>query len=488
VPDVDLMIVGSGPIGATFARLVAETRPDSSIVMVDLGPQLTDPPGVNVRNLPGEERERARLDSQGPDRDRRHDLESYVAGDAPLPGTHFARAGGLPGAAMSSCVGGMGAHWTCLTPRPRDTECLPFISDADWEKAVATAERLLCVNHEIPESASAQVIRSILSRVFQPILPRGRVVETLPMAVQLPDGGQGPVRWTGVDTILGPISGLLSPSGSFELRSDTICRSLSLSGERITGAQLEHLPTGEREQLCARVVVVAADSLRTPQLLWASEIRPRALGRYLMDHPRIIARIAVDPDLLHGLETVHEQSLHAVTGIPFADPDHPFIGGVLVEALSDIANRGDRGNVASMGWACRTRPQRENRIAFDDEPDWCGMPRMRIDFALSEADTSEIERGQQLLETAAAALGEYLPRWEPRIATLGETLHYQGTFRIGEHDDGTSVCDVRSRVWGVENLFLGGNGIIPNATACNPTLTSVALAAHALEALSEALG
>jgi len=69
----------------------------------------------------------------------------------------------------------------------------------------------------------------------------------------------------------------------------------------------------------------------------------------------------------------------------------------------------------------------------------------------------------------------------------GSSLHYQGTYRLGDDGGAQSVCDSYAQVWGLDNLFLGGNGTIPTATACNPTLTSVAIAARSVRRVLEVL-
>ena len=128
-----------------------------------------------------------------------------------------------------------------------------------------------------------------------------------------------------------------------------------------------------------------------------------------------------------------------------------------------------------MGYGVRKFPRVEDGVTFhDDELDYRGMPNMTIEYALTEREEAEIERATVLLRRAAGALGPFIA--EPRLLPNGSSLHYMGTMRMGAADDGTSVADPNSRVWGFENLIVGGNALIPTANTMNPTLMSTAIA------------
>ena len=47
-PDaVDVAIVGSGPTGAAYARILSEQAPQATVAMFEVGPTVSDPPGAS---------------------------------------------------------------------------------------------------------------------------------------------------------------------------------------------------------------------------------------------------------------------------------------------------------------------------------------------------------------------------------------------------------------------------------------------------------
>ena len=496
------MIVGSGPVGATFARVLSATLPQAKILMTDLGPQLTARAGMNLKNLPdAAERNAAQIRSQGLAQYEYENLSIHERAQAingeraklARPGTHLLtldeaelNASGMPAAALSSNVGGMGAHWTCACPRPGNEERVPFIPAHELDAALTKAEALLRVSSEVfPVSAEGQTIQQTLGKLFDGVLPEERKVCPMPLACEVTIAGER--IWTGADTILGDL--LASPN--FAVRAETICRRLLIEGDRVTGAVLEHLPSGAREEVAAKVVIVAADALRTPQLLWASNIRPRALGHYLNDHLWSFAAVALDEHLIvrtanDGARYRSPDNTIGVFQIPFHAPSHPYHAQVMHLDISPVALDGgaatEAKHVVGTGWSCRKEIRFEDCVTFSDtEIDWLGMPKMHIHYELTEADHAAMAEAMREQARATAALGRPVFSDEPLLVPPGTSLHYQGTIRMGASDDGASVCDSHSRVWGLRNLFVGGNGVIPTATTCNPTLTSVALAVRACE-------
>ncbi|MFC0042202.1 GMC oxidoreductase [Actinomadura rayongensis] len=484
---VDLLVIGSGPAGAAFARRALDTAPDASVLIVEAGPRLTDVPGENVRNVPAALRRELQERVSGPQPDGFRPF-----GARPLharPGTVLIRdddgtgdgQDGMPAAAYSANVGGMGAHWTCAVPRPGGGERVPFIDAGEMDAALDVAERLLrATTAGFRPTPTGDAVRRTLAERYDHRLPAGRRTGPMPLAcVPSPDG---PPRWAGADTILGAAAGRVA------LRPGAVARRLLLDGDRVTGAEIVDARTGEASTISAGTVAVACDALRTPQLLWASGLRLPALGRYLNDQPQVVVGARVDlPSTTVRDATDPRDALTGVSWVPFADDVHPFHGQVMQLDASPIAihvgDAPDPRPMVGLGWFLPKDVRADDRVRFDDDdPDAYGLPRIHIDYGLTDADREQVRRAVKELEGLAADLGEQTR--VPDLLPAGSSLHYQGSVRMGPADDGTSVCDDRGRVWGFRNLFVGGNGVIPTATACNPTLTAVALVVRSVEAMA----
>lgn len=498
--NVDVLIVGSGPVGSAFARRISR-QGNFQILVAEIGPFLTQPAGQNVRNLPHDKRQDAyemarRGKAVGP-----VDFVWPEGSLRPRFGTYLVRPGAMgdpddidmPAATLASNVGGMGAHWTCACPRPGDSEVIGFIDPARMDRALDDAEALLGVTQQgFPETEAGRFVRDRLSAIFDAGRDPVRRVQPMPLACR-PNGGRLPY-WTGTDVVLGELADAdKRAQAGVEIRAETLCRRLITDGNRVTGAELEDLKTGERYRVSARVVVVAADALRTPQLLHASGIRPDALGHYLNDQPQIVSLIELMPDRdwSKAGDAGSRDLRDTVTGvswIPFDAERFPAHGQVMQLEASPVDVRIDgnmaTGPVVGLGLFLPKEIRREDRVEFDDErADHVGMPAIRIRYGLTEGDRAAVTQAKQVIAEAATALGRFIPTGEPRLTPAGHSIHYQGSYRMGPSDDGTSVCNADSRVWGFENLYLGGNGIIPTPIACNPTLTSVALATIAADAI-----
>jgi choline dehydrogenase-like flavoprotein len=231
--------------------------------------------------------------------------------------------------------------------------------------------------------------------------------------------------------------------------------------------------------------VIAADPLRTPQLLWNSGIRPAALGRYLNEHPSVTYQIALGSDTMALADTPLPAGYRerALVYAPFEGDAQPF----QLQATLALADTSVAPALLKIGALVRQELNQENRLEFStDRVDVMGMPGVRTVYRRSGRDRRELAAAAERLRRTAESFGV---RAESRASDIesmypaGRSLHLQGTVRCGAAGDDTSVCDDAGRVWGVRGLYVAGTGVIPTETASNPTLYAVALATRTASAI-----
>jgi len=521
--EVDVLIVGSGPVGSTFARKLVEAG--RSVYMVDTGAQHSRRPGEHLKN--------AFLYQRNVDlfasviRGHLHNL-SVPTNDQPVmtldPGAfHYDNAKfrgftlnnqnpdqdpdtNLPGAAVTYAVGGMTTHWTCATPRHHPTlERSDVYPDAEWDRLYVEGEKLLNTHkHEFDDSIRHVTVRDALQEEFSE-LPDGYGVQNLPLAVERRKDNPRFVHWSGTDTVLGPLADGDQSEEPFILKPQHRCNRLvqSADGSRIEYAEIQNLMEWETIHVKANTYIVCCNAYLTPQVLYNSGIRPAPLGRYLTEQPMAFCQIVLNQDIVdrmldnprfaERMKAHLEQNPQDPVPIPEEEPepqawipvseDRPWHCQIHRDAFSygDVAPNVDSRLIVDLRWFGIVEPHPESRIYFSDEHlDSFGMPQPTFEWILHDDDRRKQHWMMADMVRAANALGGFLPGSEPQFVAPGLPLHTTGTTRMGARPD-DSVVDENSQVWGMDNLYLGGNGLIPRGSASNPTLTSVAMAVRAAE-------
>ncbi|MDH6181664.1 hypothetical protein M2152_001846 [Microbacteriaceae bacterium SG_E_30_P1] len=490
----DLLIIGSGIMGASVARLVRESLPHAHIVMVDGAPSIGSVPGLHLHDSADPEvwaRYNTKVSSGIQAMYAGADLATHLEGGITTAdpgiyrlGAFGEQAGSMPAAAMSWNLGGMGVHWTAATPFPLGEERFDDGDPEQWERDLETARRILYVD---PGPLGATAAGARVLEVFEELFPLPRRARLMPMAVA--EGPNGTLIRSGPSRIW---PGMLGDDDRFTLLDNSLAVELVHDGSIVSGARIRDPRTGSERVISAAATVVCADAIRTPQLLFASGIRPRALGAYLNEHAFITSRVLLDLDRL-GL-TIDElprpkpgEFATDALWLPHNDDAQPFHGqvtGVVYVDDDDTALAYSTG----ISLYSPVESRESNRLVFSEtELDATGMPLIDVEFEYSESDRARIDDALDLAEKIARRLGDFDPHTERALLPPGSSLHQTGTVRSGPVDDSTSVCDPDGRVWNFRNLFLAGNGVVPTPVVCNATLTGVITAVRASRAIVDTL-
>ncbi|CAE6498365.1 unnamed protein product [Rhizoctonia solani] len=318
-----------------------------------------------------------------------------------------------------------------------------------------------------------------------------------------------------MNTILGEYINAKDTNGRnrFKLLTECLVVKFEADGtapETIKSALVRDLRTGQERSIEAKVFVAACGVVCTPQLLWNSNIRHKALGRFLTGHSHSFCQVVLRKTLLDELREndanpdpidkipIPLNDLEPQAGIPYS-PTYPFHTQFHRDSFSygDVGAQIDQRVVVDIRYFCMLELQESNRISFATEDrfgrpntDIYGMPQPTFYFKTTAKDDQLAHRMMKEMCEAANILGSYLPSALPQFIPLG--IHTIGSTRVG-NDPNTSVANKNSRVRTTAgdsvygNLWIGGPNCIPDSTVSNPTLTAVAYAIQGAEDVLQVL-
>ncbi|MBI1198875.1 MAG: FAD-dependent oxidoreductase [Phenylobacterium sp.] len=332
---------------------------------------------------------------------------------------------------------------------------------------------------------------------------------------------------------------------------------LDPDGRRVERLQARSL-AGRTLSVTARMFVLAAGGLENPRLLLASRsVMARGIGnqhdqvgRYFMEHPHARGGRVVGGGawrLLKAFGRPHQAGGQEVAGLIKPSAELQAARGILNSSLT-IAARQPAGAAPAVGMAAYNRikhstaptragralwmatktaatwaqrridparpwllnklglrdvalliraeqaPNPESRVRLTDRTDPLGLPRLALDWRMTDLDVTSVSELVRTLGEELQRLGlgrveaaDWLDdpeggwRTDPLISAhpIGG-YHHMGTTRMSENPR-SGVTDRFGKVHGVANLYVAGSSTFPTSSWANPTLTIAALAIRSAE-------
>jgi hypothetical protein len=317
-------------------------------------------------------------------------------------------------------------------------------------------------------------------------------------------------------------------------RSIVVALNSSVVGMKTNGSAISAVEVvdfkGNRREISAKRYILACGGIENSRiLLWCNQNtnnkivkNPAALGRFWMEHLVFIVGDAIinndivfpfDVSRLHlvrrpGLTIASQQAYESAAYAPTSatvlqtnilncrihldrSPNEgakQMISNIacvapnLAEKFLDLLGK----NLicgASVQAFWEQEPIRENRIELSGEMDRLGVPSPILYWKKSNADLKTPRLVSQLFGKyiAAADLGRLrLFPWLMGTEAYPDNnafaaYHHMGGTRMSDSPD-EGVVDLNCKVFGLDNLYIGGSSVFPSGGHANPTLTIVQLA------------
>jgi len=265
-------------------------------------------------------------------------------------------------------------------------------------------------------------------------------------------------------------------------------------------------PDKASHRVIGKAFVIACNAIETPKILLLSkdERNPNGVanssdqvGRNLMDQPKITAQMTLAEPMWTGVGPVQGSSIlqtgqgdfrsrYAGAMLRCENAALGGIGGMAALKKGLVGKALDREIRRLAACTARLTIEHEilsdpsNRLTLSDKKDWLGINKPNIYYDVGDyVRRSHAEYTLPLLKRLIAELGAT----ESEIATeFTNSDHMMGSCIMGA-DPTTSVVDVDCRAHDHHNLFLPGGAAMTTGGCGNSTVTMVALAMRAADAI-----
>lgn len=471
----DIVVVGSGPAGASAAREAARTG--ASVAVVEGGP-LVQPDAFPVGAF-------AAMSEL-----YRHMGASVVVGRAPIPIVQGRMVGGsspINGAICWRMPRDVYDEWVATDPALADA--LPW---GELEARTDELEERLGVAPTTPEvagrknalmAAGAEALgleHRPIRRNVRGCRGSGRCMQGCPHAAK-----QSADRTLLADAL----------DAGAELLSSTEVRRLTHSAGRATGVVARAAGGGRVELRARRAVVLAASAVQTPSLLLASGLRQGPVGHGFQCHPGVsMAGHFPEPvRMWEGATQGHEVTGLRQEGLKFEALGFGLavLAGRLDGAGTQLADAVDTmAHAVDWGVAVRARARGRVRRVLE---------RTVVRYRPTPEDVRGFRRGLRVLGEMMLAAGATrvspgvrgflthtssvddlvrLEREGPTAASAytAAITHMFGTCRMGS-DPQRAVVRPDFRHWSTDGLYIADSSVFPTNIGVNPQIPIMALAA-----------